>query len=114
MLLKNNLFNSYSVDSNDANKKINSSLSKSFTSKKDANSSPSVKTSPNQATSSSSSTNVSSTSTKQQFSSVNIKVKHIGSSRKTIDYSESYTANNFITTVRAFNEYLLRPEFVFI
>lgn len=29
-----------------------------------------------------------------------------------IDYSQSYTANNFITTVRAFNEYLLKPTYV--
>jgi solute carrier family 30 (zinc transporter), member 9 len=27
-----------------------------------------------------------------------------------IDYSKTYTANNFITTVRAFNEYLLNPK----
>ena len=42
------------------------------------------------------------------FSSVNVKVvpKPL---KKKIDYSKSYTANNFITTVRAFNEYLLKP-----
>ena len=35
--------------------------------------------------------------------------------RKKIDYSQTYTANNFITTVRAFNEFLLKPKyFIFI
>ena len=46
----------------------------------------------------------------QKFSAVNIKVKPKSSSRSAIDYSQSYTANNFITTVRAFNEFLLRPK----
>lgn len=49
-------------------------------------------------------------SQKTQFSAVNIKVKPKSSSRSAIDYSQSYTANNFITTVRAFNEFLLRPK----
>jgi len=31
--------------------------------------------------------------------------------RKKIDYSQIYTANNFITTVRAFNEFLLKPRY---
>lgn len=45
----------------------------------------------------------------KQFSKVNIKL-FSKSNRKKIDYSQSYTANNFITTVRAFNEFLLKPN----
>ncbi len=30
-----------------------------------------------------------------------------------IDYNLTYTANNFITVVRAFNEFLLKPSYVF-
>ena len=32
--------------------------------------------------------------------------------RDKIDYSQTYTANNFLTTIRAFNEYLLNPAYV--
>ena len=32
--------------------------------------------------------------------------------RSSIDYSQSYTANIFISTVRVFNEYLLKPTWV--
>ena len=46
----------------------------------------------------------------KQFSAVNIKIKPKDNTRKKIDYSQIYTANNFITTVRAFNEFLLRPK----
>ncbi len=48
------------------------------------------------------------TAEKQIFSAVNVKVKPKNIRNKT-DYSQSYTANNYITTVRAFNEFLLSP-----
>lgn len=43
-----------------------------------------------------------------QFQKVNIKLlsKLL---RKKIDYSQKYTLNNFLTTTRACNEYLLKP-----
>ncbi|CAF0711664.1 unnamed protein product [Brachionus calyciflorus] len=46
----------------------------------------------------------------QQYQSVNIRLvpKNIVSSK--IDYSRSYTANNFIIAVRAMNDYLLSPS----
>ena len=52
-----------------------------------------------------------STNTSELYSTVNVKVKPKNSSRNKIDYTQSYTANNFITPVRAFNEFLLRPKY---
>lgn len=43
---------------------------------------------------------------KDTYSAVNVKVKP----RNKIDYTQIYTANNYITTVRAFNEFLLKPK----
>jgi hypothetical protein len=51
------------------------------------------------------------TNSEKKFSTVNIKLIP-KLNRKKIDYTQSYTANNFITTVRAFNEFLLHPKLV--
>ena len=52
-----------------------------------------------------------STNKESKTNPINLKVKVKPTFvRKKIDYSQIYTANNFITTVRAFNEFLLRPK----
>ena len=96
-LFKKNRFLTNSSDKNDTTPASNQTSQKLNESDQSTTTSKTKKTEPNEV----------------HYSNVKLRVvpkyttTRVNSSK--IDYSKRYTANNFITTVRAFNEFLLKP-----